>query len=257
MRTQSISRNFINIFLCLAVIMSLAVRADAEKQDDLANYWKPGERLIYEVTFAGRTIGSAVGEFVGKVKHGTVGSRYLIDCRTDISVLNLTSDYSVSSQMYTSDEGRPVYYEVNYVEKGDERSMDGVHGMGEFLFKEFSDTGEARFRVSYSPESVLCDRQTIPHWNVAFSHVKNMTVDTLVFKVMIPYLKKRVVMKMARHPDTTLVIMEDSIKCHTYFSLRTDEYYYVTPDRRVVMVDFPKQNLIYKLKEIMVADKKE
>lgn len=257
MRTQIRSRILINIIFCLVLTVSLTAGAGAEKQDDLSNYWKPGERLIYEITFAGRTIGSAVGEFVGKVKHATVGDKYLIECNTDISVLNLTSDYSVSSQMYTSDEGRPLYYEVNYVEKSDERSMEGVHGMGEFLFKEFSDTGEARFRVSYSPESVLCDRQTIPHWNVAFSHLKDMSVDTLVFKVMIPYLKKRVVMKMARHPDTTLVIMEDSIECHTYFSLRTDEYYYVTPDKRVVMVELPRQNLVYKLKDVMVADKKE
>jgi hypothetical protein len=129
--------------------------------------------------------------------------------------------------------------------------------MGEFLFKEQIDTTLERFKVSFSPETIICDRQTIPHWNIAFARIKDLSKDTLVFKVLIPYMKNRVVMTMLRQTDSTIEVMGDSLKCHVFFSLRTDEYYFVSPDRQVVMVDLPKQNLAYRLSAIEDIEKKE
>jgi hypothetical protein len=83
--------------------------------------------------------------------------------------------------------------------------------------------------------------------NLAFFNKEDLEQDTIVFYVLIPYLERRSVMQMVRQPDSKQVVMGEETNCKVFFSLRTDEYYYITPDHHLALVVLPKQNLRYEL----------
>jgi len=60
-------------------------------------------------------------------------------------------------------------------------------------------------------------------------------------------------MRMIRQPDEKIKVMGKDVACKVFFSIRTDEYYYITPERKVARVHLPKQNLYY---DLMAIEKK-
>ncbi|HEQ98045.1 MAG TPA: hypothetical protein ENO22_01745 [candidate division Zixibacteria bacterium] len=210
-------------------------------------FWEMGTRYIYKISVLDTEVGQSTGTFVGLAKHNTVGNKYLFRTETVVKMLSGEISSKVSSEMFTQGQGYPAFYTAEYIEKTDTINLMGLLTPEGFQFRKMVDTTETSFTVNVSPSTVLCDRQSIPQWNLAFFNKADLERDTIMFYVLIPYLEKRSVMQMVRQPDSKQVVMGEETECRVFFSLRTDEYYYITPDHHVALVVLPKQNLRYEL----------
>jgi hypothetical protein len=235
------------IFIILIAIFLMPLSVFAQEGQLLTDFWKIGDKYTYDISTYGTKVGQSTGVFLGPVKHSVVGNKFLFQTETVVGFLNGNVASRVKSDLFTQSRGYPSFYDVTYEEKGDSTQMMGYLDKDGFNFKEKEDTTESEFVINISPSTVLCDRQSIPQWNIAFFNETDLDRDTVVFHVMIPYLKKRAMMLMTRQPDSTLVVMGKKTACRVFFSLRTDEYYYITPDHHVARVTLPKQGLKYEL----------
>ena len=235
--------------LGLSIILAAPLTAQT-KNAKLIDYWPVGQEMTYEIDTWGRVLGHSTTTFVGPVSHSVAGNCYLF--RTEVIVHDLKGDINSqsNSELFTDVVGLPRFYTVDYVELGDTTSYQGYLGEYEFVFQEVVDTGVASFTTNMSPTTVLCDKQSVAQWNLAFFNEANLDVDEITFSVLIPYLKLRTLMKMERRDDATIKVLGKDVLCKVFYSLRTDEYYYITPQKYVAQIHLPKQGLTYKLKSI-------
>jgi hypothetical protein len=235
------------ILFILTITFVFVSNAFAQPPEELVDFWEMGTRYTYKISVLETEVGQSTGTFVGLAKHNTVGNKYLFRTETVVKMLSGEISSKVSSEMFTQGEGYPAFYTAEYIEKTDTTNLMGLLTPEGFQFRKMVDTTETSFTVNVSPSTVLCDRQSIPQWNLAFYNKEDLDTDTIVFYVLIPYLERRSVMQMVRQPDSKQVIMGEETNCKVFFSLRTDEYYYITPDHHVALVVLPKQNLRYEL----------
>ncbi len=234
------------LFLCMIFLLqSLALAQEAPRK--LTEFWEIGDEYKYEIKAWDRILGYSTGQFVGLVRHSTVGESFLFRTVTTIDDLGGNLNTSIKGEVFTQASGFPGFYTAEYTEKGQIRKLKGALSGYDFNFIETIDTVESEFKVNISPTTQICDRQTIPHWNLIFFNAPDLEKDTIVFSVLIPYLKTRAKMRMIRQPDEKITVMGKDVVCKVFFSLRTDEYYYITPERKVARVHLPKQNLYYDL----------
>jgi len=224
--------------------------AQEEEEKRLNILWKIGEEFTYDITTWNMHLGYSTGHFVGLVDHEVVGKAFLFRTKTEINNLSGELNTSIESELFTQGSGYPGYYTAKYTEGGEVRELAGYLAGITFIFHEREDTLENDFEVNVSPETFICDRQSIPHWNLAFYNVPNIDRDTLHFSVLIPYLKKRAKMRMYRQDNAKIEVMGEEVICRVFFSPRTEEYYYITPERRVARVHLPQQGLNYMLVSI-------
>lgn len=243
------------IALVLFSIMLIPLSAFAQEEGLLTDFWKMGDRYIYDISVYGTNVGHTSSTFLGPVKHSVVGNKFLFQTETVVGLQNSNVSSRISSDLFTQSRGYPSFYSVTYVEKGDSIKMMGYLDRQGFQFKETKDAVDSEFVINVSPTTVLCDKQSVPQWNLAFFNEHELDRDTIVVYAMIPYLKTRALMSMARQNDTTLVVLGKKTPCKVFFSLRTDEYYYITPDHHVALVTLPKQGLDYRLAAIDHVDR--
>lgn len=243
------------IILVLFCIIFMPLSVLAQDEGLLTDFWKIGDKYTYDISAWGTKVGHSTGTFLGPVKHSVVGNKFLFQTETVVGFQKGNVASRVKSDLFTQSRGFPSFYTATYEEKGDSVQVMGYLDRQGFVFKEKQDTTESEFVINISPSTVVCDRQSIPQWNLAFFNETDLDRDTIVVQAMIPYLKKRAVMTMARQPDDTLVVMGKKTPCKVFFSLRTDEYYYITPDRHVALVTLPKQGLKYELVSIDHVDR--
>ncbi|MBD3216739.1 MAG: hypothetical protein GF310_00590 [candidate division Zixibacteria bacterium] len=244
----------------LGLLISNLTSGIAQTPGDLTDFWEMETRYTYSISTWNTEVGKSTGTFAGIAKHASVGNKYLFRTETIVRMLNGDISSKISSELFTDSEGYPSFYTAEYIEKKDTTSLTGVISPEGFQFQKLVDTTESSFTVNSSPTTVLCDKQSIPLWNLAFYNEPDLEADTIIFHVIIPYLEKRAVMTMVRKPDSIQTIMGEEINCKVFFSLRTEEYYYITPDHHVALVSLPKQNLRYELvavEKVEIEEKKE
>jgi hypothetical protein len=236
------------IFLFLSLFFLLqSVAAAQEPPKKLTEFWEIGDEYKYEIKTWNKILGYSSGQFVGMVKHAAVGESFLFRTLTTINDLSGNLVTSIKGEVFTQGSGYPGFYTAEYTEKGQTRKLKGALAGYDFNFIETMDSMESEFKVNISPSTQICDRQTIPHWNLIFFNAPDLERDTIVFSVLIPYLKTRAKMRMIRQPDEKIKVMGKDVACKVFFSIRTDEYYYITPERIVARVHLPKQSLYYDL----------
>jgi hypothetical protein len=236
------------LLMAASIILLFAGNLIAQgTNNSLFDFWKIGDEYKYLVTAYNANVGYSTGTFVGAVKHSEIGNAYLFKTETTIGVPGTGVGSKVTSELFTEARGYPMFYQSEYIDKGETRKLMGYQIKSDFDFKETIDTTQTSFQINISPSTVLCDRQCIPQWNIAFFNEPDVDRDTIIFSVLIPYLKTRARMTMIRQADTTLTVLGKETPCRVYYSIRTDEYYFITPDRHVARVTLPKQGLIYEL----------
>jgi len=243
------------IVLVLFSIALIPLSAFAQDGELLTDFWKIGDRYNYDISVYGTKVGHTSGTFLGPVKHSVVGNKFLFKTETVIGLQNGGFSSRINSDLFTQSRGFPSFYSVTYEEKGDSTKMMGYLDKADFMFKETKDTVESEFTINVSPSTVVCDKQSVPQWNLAFFNESKLDDDTVYVQAMIPYMKKRALMTMIRQPDDTLTVIGKKTPCRVFFSLRTDEYYYITPDHHVALVTLPKQGLKYELVSIDHVDR--
>lgn len=238
----------------LALIILTSPLAAQSNDKGLINYWPIGQGMTYEIDTWGKVLGQSTTTFAGVVNHSVAGNCYLF--RTETVVHDLKGDLNseIKSELFTDVTGKPRFYTVDYIEKGDTTSYQGYLGEYEFIIAEIVDTGVVEYRTNMSPTTVLCDRQSVAQWNLAFYNEGNLDRDEITFSVLIPYLKLRTLMRMERRDDATLKVLGKDVLCKVFYSVRTDEYYYITPQKYVAQIHLPKQGLTYRLTSIKPAE---
>jgi len=248
----SISKLAIVAASILFMFVSLLNAQDNDNR--LLSYWNIGDKYYYRITMMNVNVGSCVGEFIGKVNHEKAG-----DCFQFATITKFDPKFNIqiTSNLYTQKNGYPVAYDAKYNEGKSSFSISGFPDEHEFIFREKKDTLTVQEEVNISPLTLLCDKQCIPHWNLAFYNCPDFGQDTIIFNVLIPYLKKRTFIKMFRQEDQKLDVLGIEINCLVYFSPRTDEFYYITPDKKVARVFIPSQEATYNLTAIEKPKKPE
>ncbi len=239
----------ITIFLLLISLIPAPIlfAQDDTLQQRLIDYWEIGETLEYNVTTWGRDIGYSRAELVGIVDHASLGRALLFKSETVIKRLTGQVSTRIEGELFTQGLGYPGFYVGQYLENNKRRTMQGRIAQEGFVFMERIGESEQEVPINAPPWSFIVDRQTIPHWNLAFFNEDDLDKDTLKLSILIPYLKKRAIMQFAKKPDKQIEVMGETVNCDVFLSIRTDEFYYITPDKRVARVEYPGQGLEYNL----------
>ena len=162
------TRSIIIALFILIIIFVFASNVFAQPPEELVDFWEMGTRYTYEISVLETEVGQSTGTFVGLAKHNTVGNKYLFRTETVVRMLSGEISSKVSSEMFTQSEGYPAFYTAEYIEKTDTTNLMGLLTPEGFQFRKMIDTTETNFTVNVSPSTVLCDRQSIPQWNLAF-----------------------------------------------------------------------------------------
>jgi hypothetical protein len=235
------------LIIILATLGFTGIAGAQQDQKKSKGNWKIGEEFKYEIVLWNQNVGYSTGMFVGPVKHSAIGNALLFRINSVITRPTTQTKIVISSEMFTDGSGHPGFYTAEYIEINQTSSIQGYLEGATFKLKKKIDTTETEFDINISPSTILCDKQSIPQWNIAFNSQPDLDQDTLHFSVLIPYLEKRARMRMIRQPDEKMKVLGQEMTCRVYFSPRTEEYYYITPDKKVARVYLPKQKLNYNL----------